>query len=176
MSATVSPNAAGGDSTAGAGERDPLSLIDSIFEDRGEGTDPSPVIPVLPEHTSLELLDDSTRASYLASLRGYFDYRLSGYAHREKVFGWQLLSSKIIFIVVVLLMAAGIYFSGVQFHASLRRAKRTGSPGEAELTEVVASMKGIKVSSPVLGVIILMISLLFFYLYLVHVYPIESIF
>jgi hypothetical protein len=35
---------------------------------------------------------------------------------------------------------------------------------------------GIKVSSPVLGVVILVISLAFFYFYLVYVYPIENIF
>ncbi len=45
-----------------------------------------------------------------------------------------------------------------------------------ETTEIVASVKGIKVSSPILGVIILVISLLFFYLYLVYVYPITEIF
>jgi len=34
---------------------------------------------------------------------------------------------------------------------------------------------GLKVSSPVLGVIILVISLAFFYLYLVYVYPIGEL-
>jgi hypothetical protein len=37
------------------------------------------------------------------------------------------------------------------------------------------STAGLKVSSPVLGVIILVISLAFFYLYLVYVYPISEI-
>jgi hypothetical protein len=40
-------------------------------------------------------------------------------------------------------------------------------------TDIEFSGKGIKVSSPVLGVVILAISLGFFYLYLRHVYPIE---
>ena len=47
---------------------------------------------------------------------------------------------------------------------------------KGEVTELEASVKGIKVSSPVLGVIILVISLLFFYLYLAFVYPIQEVF
>jgi hypothetical protein len=47
---------------------------------------------------------------------------------------------------------------------------------EATSTTLEASATGIKLSSPVLGVIILALSLAFFYLYLVHVYPIEEIF
>jgi hypothetical protein len=43
-------------------------------------------------------------------------------------------------------------------------------------TQFEANFKGIKVSSPVLGVIILTLSLLFFYLYLVYVYPITEVF
>jgi hypothetical protein len=57
--------------------------------------------------------------------------------------------------------------------------RKTGSAGPTEpesITEFEASAKGIKVSSPVLGVIILVISLAFFYLYLVYVYPISEIF
>ena len=44
------------------------------------------------------------------------------------------------------------------------------------VTSFSASATGISVSSPVLGVIILVISLAFFYLYLVYVYPISELF
>ena len=77
---------------------------------------------------------------------------------------------------LIVLFLVGIYFSGVQFHRSLRW-KQIKEPAEMEgITEIEASLKGIRVSSPVLGVIILIISFLFFYLYLVHVYPISEIF
>ena len=66
--------------------------------------------------------------------------------------------------------------AAVQFHIGIGR-KDSISPGEGEdRTEFSASLKGIKVSSPILGVVILIISLAFFYLYLVYVYPIEDIF
>jgi hypothetical protein len=140
----------------------------------------------------LDKLDEPTRGRVLASFREYMEYRISGYQHRKDVFKWQLYSTKLIFFVVIFLVLAGLYFSGVQFHRSLGRKLMRGmtkkdeiadkeeakimAMEKAEVTEVVASVQGIKVSSPVLGVIILVISLLFFYLYLTFVYPIQEAF
>jgi len=139
-------------------------------------------------------LDDSKlRAKYLEAMNGYFDYYTAGYLHRQRVFEWQLVSSKIIFVLVTLLVFSGIYFAALQFHEGMRHraaelaaalAQGTAAQGErlvarveeAEVTKFSASPKGIEVSSPVLGVIILVISLAFFYLYLVYVYPITELF
>jgi hypothetical protein len=44
------------------------------------------------------------------------------------------------------------------------------------VTEIEATLQGLKISSPVLGVIILALSFFFFYLYLKYVYPIHEIF
>jgi uncharacterized membrane protein YhaH (DUF805 family) len=117
--------------------------------------------------------DDRLDSIRLEAWKQYYGYMTKGYIHRSNVFSWQLLSSIIIFAVVIFLVFAGIYFAWLQFKASLR-----GSPGDSGQlsTELSASMKEIKVSSPVLGVIILVISLFFFYLYLVYVYPIQEIF
>ena len=117
-----------------------------------------------------------TKEKYLKALEEYYAYRISGLQHRSKVFKWQLFSSKIIFVTVLLLVALGIYFAAVQFHVGLRGKGKADGENQGQQTELVASFKGIKVSSPVLGVIILVISLAFFYLYLVYVYPIEEIF
>ena len=136
----------------------------------------------LPDTTGLEKLDPATREAALQAMREYYDYRTSGFKHRRRVFDWQLLSSKIIFIIVVLLVSAGIYFSGVQFHASMRAASAPkiesgGQPSVAGIdTDIEASFSSIKVKSSVLGVIILVISFLFFYMYLRQVYPIVEIF
>lgn len=116
-----------------------------------------------------------TTQAYQATLQAYYAYRKAGYEHRLGVFAWQGLSTKIIFFVVLLLVLAGIYFAAIQFHAGLRR--RDGSEsGPPEETELSLSVSEVKVRSPVLGVIILTISLAFFYLYLVHVYPIRDVF
>jgi hypothetical protein len=119
----------------------------------------------------IEVLAPETAQSMQQALKAYYDYRTVGYEHRRSVFRWQLLPSKIIFVIVVLLVSAGIYFSWLQFIKGLRTDKDRSSTE----TTFEASASGIKVSSPVLGVIILVISLAFFYLYLVYVYPIEEI-
>jgi hypothetical protein len=125
---------------------------------------------IIPQAPGPEMLDPKTKERYLTALQHYYEYRISGYEHRRRVFEWQLFSSKFIFVVVLVLVLAGIYFAAVQFHTALGRKEKE------EVTEFVASATGIKVSSPVLGVIILVISLAFFYLYLVYVYPITEIF
>ena len=135
--------------------------------------------PALPDGASLT--DSLTRARQQEALQAYFNYRVHGFDHRLRVFEWQLLSSRIIFVVVILLVLLGVYFSGVQFHRGLREARAqqaaadTETPSSEPVTEIEASMQGIKVSSSTLGVIILVISLAFFYLYLVFVYPIKEI-
>ena len=115
-------------------------------------------------------LNEENQALQQESIQEYFHHIMQTNRHQRDVFRWQLFSAKIIFGTVILLVMAGIYFAAVQFHHGLRQDKLPAQDSEFE-----ASLKGIKVSSPVLGVIILTISLAFFYLYLVHVYPIEFI-
>jgi hypothetical protein len=141
----------------------------------------------IPEGPNQPVLEDrESRAAYLASMRTYYDYRSSAYRYRARVFEWQLLSSGVIFVVVVLLVGCGIYFAAVQFHVALRAARTAANavspasppsgPGESSLlnTKLEISTAGVVVNSSVLGVIILILSLAFFYLYLVYVYPISD--
>lgn len=132
---------------------------------------------------SVVLGDEKTRQRYLDAMQRYYEYRASGYAYRSRVFEWQLLSSRIIFVVVLLLVGTGIYFAAVQFRAAMRAATRaaasveptTTSPGASLTTQFEISGKGIVINSSVMGVIILALSLAFFYLYLVYVYPITDV-
>lgn len=151
-----------------------IDPINKLIE--AEKKDKEQSIPIIPQGSSIAMLDDATKEQYFAALNEYYKYRISGYKHRQEVFYWQLLSSKIIFVVVIFLVLVGIYFSGVQFHSSLKWKRSKGVGEKEEATSIEASIKGIKVSSPILGIIILVISFLFFYLYLAHVYPIEEIF
>ncbi|CTQ50846.1 hypothetical protein [Jannaschia donghaensis] len=107
--------------------------------------------------------------AYNAAQVAYYSYRTDQLVHRLDVFKWQYLSSQAIFAVVIAVVAVGLYFSWMQFHAS-NLGRDLGR------SDIEASEKGVKISSPVLGVIILALSLGFFYLYLVHVYPISEIF
>jgi heme/copper-type cytochrome/quinol oxidase subunit 2 len=126
----------------------------------------------MPDGTAL---DEPTRGRYQEALQAYYGYRIESYKHRQTVFAWQIVSSKVIFYVVLLIVFVGIYFAAIQFHVGLRRESRKEAT-EPAVTELDASVKGVKVSSPVLGVIILGLSLAFFYLYLIYVYPISEVF
>ena len=117
------------------------------------------------------VFDEETEAAYRKAWQAYYKYRVQGYEDRLQVFAWQSISTKVIFGVVVALVLAGVYFAAVQFHVGMRAGREAGEAGEVEM-----SFKGVKVRSPVLGVIVLTISLGFFYLYLVYVYPIENVF
>jgi hypothetical protein len=123
-----------------------------------------------PQAVSPDVLGEEGAAAQREAFTAYYRYRINGYEHRERVFRWQLLSSWIIFIMVILLVCTGVYFSWLQFRSAMKSGVES-----AQETTFEASTTGFKVSSPVLGVIILAISLAFFYLYLVHVYPITEI-
>lgn len=132
---------------------------------------------MLPETPVSIALDEETQQAYLHSLRQYYSYRATGLEHRKNVFQWQLFSAKVIFIAVLALVTLGMYFAAVQFNIDIRKRRRkpedVSNTGE---TQIELSTAGIKLTSPVLGVAILALSLGFFYLYLVFVYPIEDIF
>ena len=140
--------------------------------------------------SEVALSDAPTKETYLAATRAYYEYRLSGYHHRARLFEWQLWSSRVIFFIVVLLVFAGIYFAAVQFHVALHAARNPPSTSEPTskseetpvrddamslATKLEISTKGVVVNSSILGVVILVLSLAFFYLYLVYVYPIKDV-
>lgn len=175
-----------GGAVSGPGQRavDPAAALDELAAHRRGGAAGRGELAGPPSRLPLEWEDAETRAAYLAAVRAYYDYRTHGLRHRSGVFAWQLVSSKVIFVVVVLLVLSGVYFSGVQFHTTLRAWKLAAARQEEGGTaagpaplggELEAGVDRLKVSSPVLGVIILALSFLFFYLYIVHVHPIEEI-
>ena len=139
-----------------------IEQLRALDQEAAPGLAPAIVAP--------EFLGEEGSEALRQALTSYYRYRVDGYEHRGRVFAWQLLSSRIIFVLVIFLVLAGLYFSWMQFRAGLG-----GTGAEPRDTTFEASATGFKVSSPVLGVIILAISLAFFYLYLVHVYPIVEI-
>ena len=126
----------------------------------------------MPTAVSPELLGEEGMAAYRQSLKAYYDYRVIGFQHRQRVFAWQLSSSRIIFAMVIFLVLVGVFFSWLQFRSAMKGGSTfSDRPHD---TTFEASTTGLKVSSPVLGVIILALSLAFFYLYLLYVYPIHD--
>lgn len=127
------------------------------------------------------------------------EYAIWTLEHARTAYEWQHLSTVIIFFVVVVLVLSGVGFSWMQFRAahhqpmqeiaktvtSAKANQALGDEGVAQLeiataekesvTEFSASPHGIKVASSAIGVVILVISMCFFYLYLAYVYPISVI-
>lgn len=106
--------------------------------------------------------DDNTRKLDAAAA----DYGVWSYEHRRSTFSWQYISSIITFISVLVLMLAGLGFSYMQFKA----AAQSGTS-----TSIKLGRDGLEISSPVIGLLVLFLSLGFFYLYLTNVYPISEI-
>jgi hypothetical protein len=87
----------------------------------------------------------------------------------ERLYEWQYYSSMILFLVVLALVASGLYFAYMQFKVSLQVAGTRAA--DQELT---IDAHGVVLKSSFLGVVILAFSLAFFFLYLRYVYPITA--
>jgi uncharacterized membrane protein YhaH (DUF805 family) len=128
-------------------------------------------------------MDPETRAKEQAALRAKYEYQAFSFAHAQRTFDFQYRSGRVIFWVVLLIVFAGLAFSAVQFYVGLHhpldsRAKTDGkeaAAGEDCVSEFEATLQGVKLKSSVLGLIILAMSMVFFYLYLKYVYPISNI-
>nr|WP_143404094.1 hypothetical protein [Gaetbulibacter sp. 4G1] len=123
----------------------------------------------------------------------YFEKQYSNYftdnlRHREETFNWQLFSSKVIFFTVIVIVLCGLIFSGIKFHQSIKLNKALSKLeneesiekilklNSADKTEVELSINnGLKMTSSIIGLIILFISIAFFYLYILYVYPINQL-
>ncbi|SEO10942.1 hypothetical protein SAMN05192574_105337 [Mucilaginibacter gossypiicola] len=110
-----------------------------------------------------KIINDSVRSYYLWALQ-----------NRKLIISRQQCTGNLIFILVVTLVLSGLIFSGIQFYIALKSLKKR-SGGANTATSFKASLSGIEVSSSVLGVIVLTISIVFFYLYLSRVYPLVSL-
>lgn len=146
-------------------------------------------LPLNPFYTkSLEdKVDSTTRVDMLKTEANYHKYM---FTQRMAIYNWQLNSGKILFYVVVLIVLIGLYLSYLQFKASTahmeyqRKTKAsittTDKIAESEaatsdpITKFEISKDGIKIDSAVIGLIILVISIVFFFMYLRYVFPIQT--
>lgn len=164
------------DSTATPFAASPKVTEVKVVEEKGtdKASPPEVPIPEKPLVTGVSKNDSLLNVAYTNAMTDYYNYKKFGYDHRTRVFNWQLTSSKLIFVVVVFLVVCGVAFAGVQFFYAYHKG---GSAKAFETdTTIKASSTGIEVSSPVLGLLILIVSLLFFWLYLTFVYPVVDTF
>jgi hypothetical protein len=130
----------------------------------------------------------------------YWKYHSESLINRADNFSWQYISNKIIFVMVLVIVFAGLAFSGMQFYLTFRSGlSRISQPipdvqgstavtttllnetdkKTAEVPAPVTTFKisstSLEVSSSTLGILILTISIVFFYIYIYYVYPIQEV-
>ena len=138
-------------------------------------------------------LREITRLKFEIAKEKYFENQYSQYFtdnlnHRKQTFDWQLSSTKLIFFTVIIIVISGLVFSGIQFYQSLNQVNSFNKLINSENLEKAEHLKGfdkteielsvsngIKINSSIIGLIILSISIAFFYLYILYVYPINQI-
>jgi len=105
--------------------------------------------------------------------------------YRLDTFQWQLFAGKVVFVVVLLIVGVGLVLSCRQVSRGWQAGEPMNDPTSESKQqqpnrpdhEFEASVLGasFKISSPALGVVILVVSLVFFHLYLAYVFPINVV-
>jgi hypothetical protein len=126
---------------------------------------------------------------------GYYKTYVDGLAAIQlRAFKWQFGTSVVLLVVVVVICIAGVIFSGFQLYWATAHGAHRPRPeeGTAEkpkadqladdklnvdrlATNVELSWQSVRVTSSVIGLVVLVISLAFFYLFLKDVYPITTV-
>lgn len=167
--------------------RNPSSVLpmDDLLDHLEEDLD-APATPSTGSQVDLDIAcgsidDGETRTRCWKAYQARLSYYEEGLQRRARVIAWQNFSTRVIFFVVLGLVLVGVILAWLQFRQGYQLQRAAGRGGQAPAAgggadhHVEISAQGIKVSSPVLGVVILTLSLAFFYLYLVFVYPITEV-
>jgi hypothetical protein len=126
--------------------------------------------------------------------KSFNDFAIWQNEYTKRVFDHQDTYTFFIFMTVNLLVLAGLYFAWLQFKATLHLSQRSrrsrtvtksgitespegksepNSSGPWEVQELKVGPDGLAISSSFVGLIILGLSMCFFFMYLKYVYPIN---
>ena len=119
-----------------------------------------------------------------AAWQDYKEYYYRTYQHELAVsqlnaFKWQATASKILIWVVVIVCLSGVVFSGYQLWRATAPGPigggADGKPADPLATNVELSWQNVRVTSSVIGLVVLVISVAYLYLFLKEVYHIEIV-
>ncbi|MDA8019237.1 MAG: hypothetical protein MPN21_17490 [Thermoanaerobaculia bacterium] len=151
------------------------TILQALEDQKSEGGSASgPIPPATPVPLTIESLDEASREALFERYRRYQQHHISMLEHRERLFRWQLTANQISFWMVLVLVFSGLVFAGIQFRTSMLAAKETGGSSDV-MQELTLGAQGITIRSSVIGLVILGLSLGFFYLYLVYVFPLDEL-
>lgn len=92
----------------------------------------------------------------------------------QKSWEWHLLSTQIIFFVVLVVVGFGLVVSWLQFRSETSR-KQKGDGEEGAAYDISASLQSVGIKSKTIGAVVLIFSGVFFFLYLSIVYPMTTL-
>jgi hypothetical protein len=122
----------------------------------------------------------------------YDDYQIFLLQRARDAYEWQQIASWFVLFLVTFVVVAGVLFAGYQLYWSLqpfpkhaRGAAATGAksgaggsgtgPEATAASDFSVGAQGIRITSSTVGVVVLTISLVFLYLFIIHVYPITPV-
>lgn len=119
-----------------------------------------------------------------------FAYDVFRFNDNKDSFEFQYVQTWVIFVVVMLLVLSGVYLAYLQFRLDEKKAlahleiqqllakskatePETGKSTASGETTLEVSTSGIKITSSVIGLVVLAMSFAFFYMYVLHVYELK---
>ncbi len=119
--------------------------------------------------------------------REYAEYRIYLMRYAERGYYWELVSSWVILALVGIVVLTGLSFSGYQLYKSFHFAVAASQfPTDEKVApsqglqpppleaQIKVSAHELQITSSVVGLIVLAFSLVFLYLFILHVYPITT--
>jgi len=100
----------------------------------------------------------------------YFRHLRWRFAYPERIYNQQIKSSNVSIILLVLLIISGLAFAGFQLVKAVQYGELTSL--DSDITVEAAGR--LSIGSSVVGAIVLIVSLVFFYLYLKYVHEIQT--
>jgi hypothetical protein len=122
-----------------------------------------------------------TKAKYDLGKKQY-EYESWRIDYTKTLYRYQMYSSVVLLILSIAVLGCGLFFSYMQFqdrlkniHPNILEPSNVNDQKENNdeiKTSLRISMAGIEISSSIIGLLILCVSLAFFYLYIANIYPI----
>jgi len=118
------------------------------------------------------------------SIRFEKDMKVYDYSilHMKRSFTWQFYSGIVIFAMVIIIVSVGLLLSYKQFQLTelqiksrLKKANEQKPEMENNNINIEISKTGLKINTAVIGLALLFLSLVFFFLYIKYVYNIEVV-
>jgi hypothetical protein len=132
-----------------------------------QNTDLEQIIAQL--NKKLDLNNSPLQQKYYETLSAQYDYDVALMKQHQSVLTWELFASNVSLWLVAFIVVAGVGFAGVQ----LWQAVQKGGP-QAETQLEIAATK-FRLTSSVVGIVVLGMSYFFFYLFVKEIYPLTPL-